>query len=93
MAKAMSIVTKREGVSGIAQSSWLRRIVFYTLLLMLWPVPTSYPVEPATSRHWLRHITCYRSDTWFASRSQPTTRTGSWLLDLGIAGIAEWMLA
>src|SRR6266516_2531293 len=38
MAKAISVFTKREGVSGIAQSAWLRRIVFYTLLLMLWQV-------------------------------------------------------
>jgi NitT/TauT family transport system permease protein len=36
MAKAVSVFTKHEGASSIAQSAWLRRIVFYTLLLIVW---------------------------------------------------------
>ena len=38
MAKAISGVTKREGVSSITQSAWARRIVFYVLLVILWQV-------------------------------------------------------
>jgi NitT/TauT family transport system permease protein len=38
MAKAISVDTKRKSVSGIAQSAWVRRIVFYALLLILWQV-------------------------------------------------------
>src|SRR5947209_8582954 len=38
MAKAMSVFTKREGTSSITQSAWLRRSVFYLLLLILWQV-------------------------------------------------------
>lgn len=38
MAKAMSVFTKREGTSSIAQSAWLRRTIFYLLLLILWQV-------------------------------------------------------
>lgn len=38
MAKAISVFTKREGASSIAQSAWLRRIVFYALLLIVWQV-------------------------------------------------------
>jgi NitT/TauT family transport system permease protein len=38
MAKAISVSTKRQGISGLLQSTWLRRIVFYSLLLILWQV-------------------------------------------------------
>jgi sulfonate transport system permease protein len=38
MARAMSVFTKREGVSSVTQSAWLRRSVFYLLLLTLWQV-------------------------------------------------------
>jgi NitT/TauT family transport system permease protein len=38
MAKAISVDTKRKSVSDIAQSAWVRRIVFYALLLILWQV-------------------------------------------------------
>ena len=36
MAKAISTATKRWSVSNIAQSKWVRRIIFYVLLLVLW---------------------------------------------------------
>ena len=38
MAKAISVDTKRKSVSSIAQSAWVRRIVFYAVLLILWQV-------------------------------------------------------
>jgi NitT/TauT family transport system permease protein len=38
MAKAISVFTKLEGMTSIAQSAWIRRIVFYALLLILWQV-------------------------------------------------------
>jgi ABC-type nitrate/sulfonate/bicarbonate transport system permease component len=38
MAKAMSVFTKREGAGSIAHSAWLRRTIFYLLLLILWQV-------------------------------------------------------
>jgi sulfonate transport system permease protein len=38
MAKAMSTSTKRQGISSIAQSAWLRRTIFYALLVILWQV-------------------------------------------------------
>jgi NitT/TauT family transport system permease protein len=36
MAKAISVLPKREGASRITQSAWLRRIIFYALLLTVW---------------------------------------------------------
>ncbi len=36
MAKAISTSTSRQIVSNIAQSKWVRRIIFYALLLVLW---------------------------------------------------------
>ncbi len=38
MEKAMSVFTKREGANSITQSAWLRRTIFYLLLLILWQV-------------------------------------------------------
>jgi NitT/TauT family transport system permease protein len=46
MAKAISTITNRRVVSNIAQSKWIRRIVFYTLLLVLWQVIANTGVWP-----------------------------------------------
>jgi len=46
MAKAISVFTKREGVSSIAQSAWLRRIIFFALLLILWQVIANTGIWP-----------------------------------------------
>jgi NitT/TauT family transport system permease protein len=46
MAKAISVDTKRKSVSGIAQSAWVRRIVFYALLLILWQVIANTGIWP-----------------------------------------------
>jgi sulfonate transport system permease protein len=46
MAKAISTTTNRRSVSNIAQSKWIRRIVFYALLLVLWQVIANTGVWP-----------------------------------------------
>lgn len=46
MAKAISTTTNRRVVSNIAQSKWIRRIVFYALLLVLWQVIANTGVWP-----------------------------------------------
>ena len=46
MAKAISTTTNRRVVSNIAQSKWIRRVVFYALLLVLWQVIANTGVWP-----------------------------------------------
>ena len=46
MAKAISTTTNRRSVSNITQSKWIRRIVFYALLLVLWQVIANTSVWP-----------------------------------------------
>ena len=46
MAKAISTSANRRVVSNIAQSKWIRRIVFYALLLVLWQVIANTGIWP-----------------------------------------------
>jgi NitT/TauT family transport system permease protein len=46
MAKSISVFTKRQGISSIAQAAWVRRIVFYVLLLALWQALASSGIWP-----------------------------------------------
>jgi NitT/TauT family transport system permease protein len=46
MAKAISTATNRQIVSNIAQSKWVRRIIFYALLLVLWQVIANSGIWP-----------------------------------------------
>ncbi len=46
MAKSISVFTKRQGLSSIAQARWIRRIVFYALLLGLWQALASANIWP-----------------------------------------------
>ncbi len=46
MAKAISTSTNRQIVSNIAQSKWVRRIIFYALLLVLWQVIANSGIWP-----------------------------------------------
>src|SRR5258708_9871959 len=46
MAKVISTATNRQIVSNIAQSKWVRRIIFYALLLVLWQVVANSGIWP-----------------------------------------------
>ena len=46
MAKATSTVTKRQGVSNATLAKWVRRIVFYVLLLVLWQAIANSGIWP-----------------------------------------------
>jgi len=46
MAKAISGFTKPQGVNSIVQAAWVRRIVFYTLLLVVWQLIANTGIWP-----------------------------------------------
>lgn len=46
MARAISTSTNRQIVSNVAQSKWIRRIIFYALLLVLWQVVAKSGIWP-----------------------------------------------